>query len=447
MWAQSASTNPAAGAADRAREGNRAGSNSVLSAAVGIEYGNIQEVWDFYDQLSRAFAKSDPGEDIGGPGQLPGDKPDFGIDLDDVWDMLNPEIQEKVASVASVVQTQVATLALIQAEGYGKAWWAADAPLVFENERWGGAWSMQLHWSATSRAFGLVEPIEFLEDEARAAIGEWFDEEVANRPATLDVGGQVRLFIDALGNVSLSLQNDSLVAAKAARLGAVSAGYSRAVWSGDGGTLYAGVEGHLYNLRLSRYGVRFGDITDSEVLFDEIRNADYETDTRVGLDLGVLWVGKNYQLGAQLRNINEPNFSFPVLELPIRDLDLIEALAQDRIYTMDLQLKLEASRFSANQRWSFHLAGDANAATDPVGNKFQWVTASAGYAVGKTWLPRIRLGYRKNLAGTKKTYLSLGATLFRYVNVDVSSAFDTTKIDGRKLPESVMASIGFNIAW
>ena len=419
----------------------------MLSAAVGIEYGNIQEVWDFYDQVALGFAKSDPDVDVGGPGQLPENKPEFGIDLDGVWDLLNPEFQEKVDSVASVVRTQAVALALVSAEGYGKAWWAADAPLVFENERWGGAWSMQLHWSATSRAFGLLEPIEFSEEEARAAIEDWFNEEVANRPATLEVGGQVRLLVDALGNVSMSLQNDSLLVAKAARLGAVSAGYSRAVWSGEGGILYAGAEGHLYNLRLSRYGVRFGDITDSEVLFDEIRNADYEVDTRVGFDLGVLWVGENYQLGAQLRNINEPEFDFPELDIPVRNVDLIEALVQDGKYVMDRQLKLEASRFSSNRRWSFHLAGDANAATDPVGDKFQWVTAGVGYAVSETWLQGVRLGYRKNLAGTKKTYLSLGATFFRYVNFDVSSAFDTTKIDGRKLPESLMASIGFNIAW
>jgi hypothetical protein len=161
----------------------------------------------------------------------------------------------------------------------------------------------------------------------------------------------------------------------------------------------------------------------------------------------VLWVGENYQLGAQLRNINEPEFNFPDLDIPIRDVDLLEALARDRTYAMDRQLKLEASWFSTNRRWSVHLAGDTNAATDPVGNKFQWVTAGAGFAVSESWLQGLRLGYRKNLAGTKKTYLSVGATLFRFVNFDISSAFDTTKIKGRKLPEGLMASIGFNIAW
>jgi hypothetical protein len=447
MWAQSASSNPAATAVDHARAGDQAKSGAVLSGAAGIEYGNIQQIWDFYDQLSRAFSKSDPDDDVGGPGQDPDDKPDDGIDLGDIWDLLDPEIQEKVDSIAGAVATRAGALALIKTDGYGKAWLAADAPVVFKNERWGGAWNMQLHWSGTSRAYGLLQPIEFSETEARAAIEDWFDTEIANRPNTLQVGSQIRLVVDALGNVSFSLQNDSLLASKSARLFAVSTGYSRSIWSNDRGTLYMGAEGHLYNMQLSRYGVRFGDITDSRELFDEIRDADFETDTRVGLDVGVLWVAETYQLGAQLRSINEPEFRFPAIELPIQNPDIIQLLERDRIYTMDRQLKLEASLFPSRGRWSFHLAGDANSAMDPVGDEFQWLTASAGYRTSSEWFPGLRFGYRQNLAGTEKTYVSLGATMFKVMNLDISSALDSTKIDGTKLPESLMVSIGFQISW
>ncbi len=103
--------------------------------------------------------------------------------------------------------------------------------------------------------------------------------------------------------------------------------------------------------------------------------------------------------------------------------------------------------FTQDRRWSFHLAGDANSAEDPVGDEFQWLTASVGYSTRNEWFPGFRLGYRQNLVGTEKTYASVGATLFKYVNLDIASSLDTTKIDGQTLPESLIASLGFQIAW
>jgi hypothetical protein len=448
MRAQSASTNPAAAAADLAREGDAARSGTVVSAAAGVEYGNVEELWDYYDRLSQAFSKSEPGDDIGGPGQNPGDKPDDGIDLGDIWDTLDPDIQDEINSVVNQVTTQAAALALIVTDGYGKAWVAADAPILFRKERFGGAWTMQLHWSGTARAFGIAQRIDFTREQAREAIEDWFNTDVAERPRILPIGDQVRLVVDALGNVRFSLENDSLLAAKSSQLAALSVGYGRELWSGNDGTLYVGFETHLYDMRLSRYAVRFGDITNSEELFDEIRNADFERDTRLGLDLGVLWVGENYQLGAQLRSINEPDFRFPRSSLPtISNPELLQILEADTIYTMERQLKLEASWFSRDRRWSVHLAGDGNAAKDPVGDAFQWLTASVGYSTQNEWFPGFRLGYRQNLVGTEKTYVSVGATLFKYVNIDVASALDTTEIDGRTLPESLIGSIGFQVSW
>ncbi|MEL7448669.1 MAG: conjugal transfer protein TraF [Pseudomonadota bacterium] len=445
--ALSASGNPAAAAADLAREGEAARSGAVFSAQVGLEYGNIDQIWDYYDQVAQAFAPSDPGEDIGGPGQNPDDKPDDGIDLGQIWDSLDPDVQARVDSVANAVVTQAAALSLILTEGNGKAWVTADAPVVFRTERLGGAWSMQLHWSGTAHAFGLADAIEFDRDTARAAIEDWYNTDIANRPSLLRVGEQVRLLIDELGNVSLSLDNDSLLVAKAAQLTALSVGYGRDLWSGESGTLYAGIDGHLYDMRLSRYGVRFGDITNSEELFDEIRNAEFEKDTRLAFDVGVLWVSNNYQVGAQLRSINEPNFDFPALSTPVRNEDIQRLIAEDSTYTMERQVRLEASVFTRDRRWSFHAGGDANAAPDPVGDDFQWLTASVGFQSRNAWFPGFRVGYRQNLAGTEKSYLSLGATLFKYFNIDIASSVDTVEIDGTTLPEGFMGSIGFQFSW
>jgi hypothetical protein len=448
MRAQSASTNPAAAAADLARQGNDSQSGAILSGAAGLEYGNIQEIWDFYDEVSQAFKKSDPDIEIDAPGQLPETKPPFGIDLGEIWDQLGPDIQDELDAIVEEATRQAAILALIKAEGYGKAWFAADAPIVFAKPRWGGAWTMQLGWSGTSRAFGLVQPINLARETARAAIQNWFDTEVANRPNLLQVGGQVQLLIDAVGRVSFILQNDSSIAFKSTQLSTLSTGYSRTAWSNGAGTLYLGAEAHLHNMQMSRLTVRFGDITDSESLFDYIRDANFESDTRVSVDIGALWVSDNYQLGAQLTSLNQPEFQFPSVNIaPYRDEDIIRRIRQDRIYTMERQLKLEASLYSSDRRWSGHLGVDANSATDPLGNDYQWLTVSAGYETRNQWIPGLRLGYRQNLAGTEKTYASLGMTVFKYINLDISSALDVTRIDGKKLPEGLMASIGFQVSW
>jgi hypothetical protein len=82
-----------------------------------------------------------------------------------------------------------------------------------------------------------------------------------------------------------------------------------------------------------------------------------------------------------------------------------------------------------------------------MGDRFQWLTVSGGFSTDSWWIPSARIGYRQNLAGTELGYVSIGATLFKYVNIDIASALDTVKIDGDKLPQGLMGSIGFEISW
>ncbi len=114
---------------------------------------------------------------------------------------------------------------------------------------------------------------------------------------------------------------------------------------------------------------------------------------------------------------------------------------------MDRQLKLEASLFTSDRRLSAHLGYDVDSATDPMGDRFQWLTVSAGFATDSWWIPGGRIGYRQNLTGTKLEYVSIGLTAFKIVNFDISSSLHTVEIDGQTLPQGLMLSIGFEIAW
>jgi hypothetical protein len=419
-----------------------------VSGAVGLEYGNVQDLFDFYDEVTRAYEPSDPGIG-GGPGQLPEGKPDGGIDLGEIWDSLDPDFQAAVSAVAREVAVQTALLALIRKDGYARAWLASDVPFVLGGERLGGAWTFGVNWSGTSKAFGIVQPIDFDEDAAQAALEDWFNQLPINRPVQFPLTEQILLTVDPVTNaVRFALENDSSMLSKASQTTELNVGYSRHAWSNDAGRLYLGAEARLYLMRLSRFSVRFGDITDSEELFDAIRDSNFRNDERLGVDIGALWVGENYQLGVQLTNVNEPKFTFPDVNLdPYSDDGIIGFLQSDQSYTMDRQLKLEASLFTADRRWSTHLGYDADSATDPMGDKYQWLTLSAGFTTDSWWIPGGRIGYRENLAGTKLQYIGIGLTAFKIVNLDISSALNTVSIDGRTLPQGLMGSIGFQISW
>lgn len=446
---QSASSNPAAAASDIARSSGKVTRGTVLSIAAGLEYGNVQDLFDFIDQVALAYKPSDPGTGGGGPGQLPEGKPGFGIDLGDIFDALDPEFQATIEAAAREVARQTALLALISQEGYGKAFVAADAPFVLGGEHLGGAWTFGVNWSGTSKAFGLVEPIEFDADAALARLESLYDLLPGDPPTVYELAPEVLLRVDpGFSTVRLTFQNDSSFLTKASKLTELNLGYSRDAWQSGAGSLYLGAEAKFYMMQLSRLTVRFGDITDSDELFGAIRDNEFRSDNRIGIDLGALWVSDNYQLGAQVTNVNEPEFEFPAVDLnPYRNGDIIGFLLEDQRYTMERQLKLEASLFTDNRRWSGHLGVDANAVADPMGDEFQWLTLSAGFTTDSWWLPGVRFGYRQNLAGTKLGYLGVGLTAFKILNIDISSALDTVSIDGRTLPQGLMAAIGFQITW
>ncbi len=445
----SASSNPAAAAADVVRGQGRSTNGTVPSLGAGLEYGNMQEIFNAIDEIALLFKPSDPGAGGDAPGQNPGSKPDDGLDISDIIDLLDPDIQQALNDLAKEVLTQAALLAVIKTEGYGKAFASADAPFVIGRELMGGAWTFGLNWSGTSKAFGVVQNVQFDSDTALLQLEKIFNLQPSDPPQEFDLSGDIVVKVDPANNsASLSFTNDSSIVTKASRTTEINMGYSRQVWKGHAGSLLLGARLRALLMELSRLSVRFGDITDSDELFDSIRNSKFESDNEMSIDVGALWVAGNYQIGIQFTSLNEPDFKFPGVDLtPYKDSGIIEFLQRDRKYVMERQAKLEASLFSNDRRWSANLGLDTNEVPDPMGDKFQWLTLSGGYATESWWLPGARIGYRKNLAGSRLGYLGAGVTVIKIVNIDVSSTLDTVTINGNKLPRGLMASVGIQIAW
>ena len=445
----SALNNPAAAALLVQRGGNRFNWGGGASITAGIEYGDVQELFDTIDELSKAFAPSDPdGPDDPVDGVVTPENPKEPIDIGQIVDTNLPNFDQITDDVKTEVVRRAAILALIATEGYAKAFASVDAPFIFATNESKGAWTFGVNFSGTSKAFGVVDPIDFDAAQYLEDLKNAYDPSPTpdDEPRLYDLSGDVNLFIDpSTGDYAINLDNDSAMLSKAARTLEISLGYSWHMQKMAEGDLYLGVEGKLYDLALSRLSFRFGDITDSEEVFDAIRDSDFEYDQNVGLDLGLLWARDRYQLGATLTNVNEPEFKYPGIDLSVySSRRIIDLLERDRVYTMERQLRLEASYFTENRRWSVNLGLDANAVEDPVGDDFRWLTVSAGYTTKSWWLPGVRFGYRQNLAGTELRHVGFGVTAFQILNVDIASSLDDVRIDGETLPQSVLLSIGVN---
>ena len=149
----------------------------------------MQELFDLYDEITGGYRPSPPDSGQPGPGQEP--NPDKGIDIDEILDLIDPELRPIIDAAAREVAAQAALLGIIAAEGYGRAWVTGDLPFVLGGNWLGGTWTTGLNWSGTSKAFGVVDPIDFDADEALARLEEWIED--ADPPEFFQLSGDVIL--------------------------------------------------------------------------------------------------------------------------------------------------------------------------------------------------------------------------------------------------------------
>ena len=231
----------------------------------------------------------------------------------------------------------------------------------------------------------------------------------------------------------MSVENDSLLLVKATKIAQFSLSYSRNAIHSDAGDLYWGIKPIFYRVGLTHANTRIGDITDTEDLFDDIKNADFIYENGFDIDLGLVWAAEHYQLGASVNSIFEHSYKFPDFDrASFTSLKILSQLNKQSVYTMERQLKLEAGVFTDQRHWSLNVELDANSVEDPMHDDYQWFTLTAGYAADSWWLPSARLGFSRNLAGSKLAYINAGVTVMKFINIDVATTLDTVTLDGSK---------------
>ena len=271
---------------------------------------------------------------------------------------------------------------------------------------------------------------------------------------------------------NFGLSTNTAIDLSAAIVSAFSVGYSHDLSSSPflgestmdfmkgGDRLLVGAELNIYQVTMTSQliAIDHEDENDElgDVISDEFDNNQVES-TGFGLDLGVLWVSENFQLGATWKNINEPAFDSSKLGVNCfaissavsrRNCEVAAILgAAGRVdlapeYVMESQLSVEGSISTENKHWNLAGAFDINGVAGPLKDEYQWATASASYFSDSLWIPMARVGFRTNLTGSELSFVSAGITAFGGIHADVSMALDTIAVDGEDQPRAVSLNLG-----
>ena len=414
-------TNPAAPAEKLESSGKSWSMGVFPHFGVGVEYGDVDNLYDEIDQTANTIEQA-------------------------VNTFNGSNSQQTADQVNSAITDANRILQLVEDGGYGKAITSLQIPLtpVAVSGIFGGSLFFDGNAHVTGRIGALAETINF----NTAAIENYINSITQGNPIGSTTIGDVTIGYDPLNNeVTYDIRNDSTAILKAAGIYEFGLGYSRELLSHDSGKLYAGAKGKYYNVSLIREPKKVSDLQNdsSQDYFDNFNLDNANTSSGFGLDFGVLWVADNYRLGATVTNLNEPSFKYGTVNYDpsqytnqrIKDL-----LAEGDTYTMERQLKLEGSMyFLDSKNVALGASFDANAIEDAVGDKYQWANASVAYITHDWLVPGVRVGYRKNMAGSELSYIEGGIT-WLYLNIDGGMALEKVKVDGDSYPRGAYVNIG-----
>jgi hypothetical protein len=433
--------NPAAAALIVERKDTHVMTGGLIEIGAGIEYGDLDELFKKIDELRDDFNPS-------GGSNVPEFPPTPENPIRDyTWDELfneYPELEDRLDLIKDQVTTTATLLGVIASEGYAKAEVTSEAAFVLNENLYGGTLILGAAFKGNSQVIGLFENIDFDANQAKEQLQTLPGFGESDPVQELDLSGGITLFYDPGNkNTKLTIDNDSLLLVKATKISHLSLSYSRKLQHFESGDLYWGVKPTFYRVGLTNVSTRVGDITDSEALFDDIRNADYVYENGFDVDLGLVWAAPHYQLGASVTNLIENTYEFPEVDRRRFSSDqILQRLDHHEKFTMQRQVKFEAGIYTEKRHWSLNMDLDANPVEDPMRDRYQWLSITGGYTSDSWWLPSARLGMSRNLAGTKLGYVNAGVTVMKFVNIDVATTLDTVRLDGDELRRGLNIRLG-----
>ena len=226
------------------------------------------------------------------------------------------------------------------------------------------------------------------------------------------------------------------------------------------GKLYGGVSAKLVSLALSKQVSPLQQLDGdnvSDVITDEY-DANINETTNVALSAGLVWETGRYRLGFTLENINSPEFEYGAIGVDCANKpenttarSSCEAAAQfiqsdgrirDReTHTMHARTRVDGL-VHINRNWMTTASLDLAAYDDIVGYENQWLHLATVHEFDNRFIPSVRVGLQKNLAGEKLSSLTFGTSLFKFLSIDMEYGLDKTTVDGSSAPRRFGIAFG-----
>lgn len=226
----------------------------------------------------------------------------------------------------------------------------------------------------------------------------------------------------------------------------------------DGARLIAGGRLSVIQGKLSKQVAKLDSGTE-ESAFDRVGDnydANQKSATAVGLDVGTMFTHGSLSAGFTVYNLLPPKFEFGTIGVDCAsivdpgqrsDCQTAASFASEidlaETYSEQARLNAEASYRILGSNWVTGGALDLNKVDTVAGSDFQWLAISAGYESPNWWLPGFAIAYKKNLAGSKLSYATLGFALFSALNINLSYGLESAKNDGKSVPRSAAVGISF----
>ncbi len=256
--------------------------------------------------------------------------------------------------------------------------------------------------------------------------------------------------------ISKTMDTSTSLYIKGATQSTVGIGYSRELMEFGPGMVYVGGKAKLISMGLNKIITPVSGTNDvGQTVADEF-DQGMETSTGIALDAGVYFVAENFRVGATMYNINQPEFSYKQLGQDCVSLTggaqnscyiaiaNAHRIALEETHIMNAHSKIDAALYTSGGNFIIAGSYDVSPIVDPVGNEHQYMMASVAFVSNYLGTS---LSYRKNMAGTQLSDMTLGFNIFRHSYLNLTVGQETITVDGSDIPRLMALSFGIGFTF